>query len=255
LTHQAPYPGTQTVRRAIALLKLFTGERAEWSLADLARTSKLNKTTTYRLLQALESEGMVARGPQGDTYRLGPEAISLGGRALRSNDLRTASHPELQALAERTQETVTLEVLSEGQVLILDEVAGAHVLGNIQLLGTRWPVHATSTGKVLLAHLPDGRRDAILDAGLARYTDRTQVSADALRQELAQVRAQGYAAAVEELEAGFVAVGAPVRNYSGDVIAAISVGGPALRFSSSRIAEVARLVCHTASLISQRLGH
>src|SRR5262245_12218403 len=107
-----PYPGTQAVRRAVALLKAFTDEQPEWGLTELARALKLNKTTAYRLLTALEKEGFVARSPA-DAYRLGPEAIALGGRALRSNDLRSVSHAELEWLAQITKETATLEVFAD----------------------------------------------------------------------------------------------------------------------------------------------
>ncbi|MGH2524927.1 MAG: IclR family transcriptional regulator [Anaerolineales bacterium] len=251
-----PYPGTQAVLRAVALLKAFTDSQPELGLTELARTAGLNKTTTYRLLTALESEGMVARSSTTEAYRLGPEAIALGGRALRSNDLRTASHAELEALAEAVRETATLEVLAdEGQVLILDEALGPFVVGNTQSIGTRWPAHATSTGKVLLAYLPKIKQEAALRGGLPRLTGKTIGSITALRRELARVREQGYATAVGELEAGFVAVSAPVFNHEGEVVAAISVGGPNARLTESRLPEIAGLVKQAATRISQRLGY
>jgi DNA-binding IclR family transcriptional regulator len=255
MTRSAPYPGTQTVVRAVALLKSFTDSRPEWGLSDLARAVGLNKTTTYRLLTALEAEGMVMRSAQTDGYRLGPAAIALGGLALRSNDLRAAAHADLQALARATGETATLEVLSDDEVLILDEVMGTHVLGNVQSLGTRWPAHATSTGKVLLAHLPPAEREAALAAGLPRFTASTLTRAAALRRELAQARRQGFALAREELEVGFVAVGAPVRNYAGQVVAAISVGGPSLRLAGRRLDDLSAQVRAAADRISRRLGY
>ncbi len=224
-----PYPGTQTVLRAVALLKVFSDERPEWGLTELARASGLNKTTTFRLLTALESEGMVARAAQGDGYRLGPAAVALGGQALRGSDLRAAAREVLEELAETSQETATLEVVVDGQILILDEVLGSHMLGNVQSLGTRWPLHATSTGKAILAHLPDADRDALLPRRLARLTPQTVTRLSELRRELALTRERGYAVVREELEAGFVAVGAPVRNYAGAVLGAISVGGPSVR--------------------------
>ena len=254
MTRSQPYPGTQTVRRAVALLKAFSDEKPEWGLTDLARAVGLNKTTTYRLLMALENEGMVTRSSHGEAYRLGPAAITLGGRALRANSLRTAAHAELVALAQSTQETATLEVLADGQVLVLDEAFGSHVLGNTQSLGTRWPIHATSTGKVLLAHLPEAQREAVLTAGLPAYTPHTRIVPGALRQELDRVRAQGYAAAMEELEAGFVAVGAPVRNFTRAGVAAISVGGPSLRLTAERLPGLAAEVMAAAARISGRMG-
>ena len=94
------YPGAQTVSRAVALLKAFTDAQPERGAAELARSVGLNKTTAYRLLKALEHEGMVARSPATDAFRLGPEVIALGARALRSNDLRSASRAELEALSD-----------------------------------------------------------------------------------------------------------------------------------------------------------
>jgi DNA-binding IclR family transcriptional regulator len=238
----------------VGLLKAFTDDLPEWGLSDLARAVGLNKTTTYRLLMALEAEGMVTRGDQGEAYRLGPAAITLGGRALRANSLRAAAHAELVALAQATNETATLEVLAGNQVLILDEVFGSHVLGNTQSLGTRWPAHATSTGKVLLASLPDDQRESILAAGLPSLTAKTHTTPAALRSELDRARTAGYATAIEELEAGFVAVGAPVRNVTRAVVAAISVGGPSLRLPPERLPTVAAQVVAAAERISNRLG-
>lgn len=251
---RAPYPGTQAVRRAVALLKAFTDEQPEWGLTDLARALKLNKTTAYRLLSALENEGFVARSPS-EAYRLGPEAIALGGRALRSNDLRSVSHAELEWLAQMTHETATLEVFADGQVLILDEAYGPHVMGNTQAIGTRWPAHATSTGKVLLAHLPEDVLKAALRSGLTRLNDNTISTQEALRRELTKVREQGYAMVVEELEVGLIAIGAPVRNHEGTVVAAISVGGPSLRLTKARWGEVTKRVKEAAGRISERLGY
>lgn len=254
MPRSAAYPGTQAVQRAVALLKSFNDATPEWGLSDLARSAGLNKTTTYRLLAALEAEGMLMRNVQTDGYRLGPAAIALGGQALRTNDLRAAGHGELIALAQATQETATLEILDGGQVLILDEVMGAHVLGNVQSLGTRWPAHATSTGKILLAYLPEGEREVLLASGLLRCTHHTLTSPAALRRAFIRARRQGYAVAREELEAGFVALAAPVRNFSGQVVAAVSVGGPRLRLTAARLSQLRQVVCATAARISGRLG-
>jgi DNA-binding IclR family transcriptional regulator len=139
--------------------------------------------------------------------------IALGARALRSNDLRSASRAELETLAQQTGESVTLEVLAGDRVLILDEVTGQHLLGSTQFIGTLWPAHATSTGKALLAEISDAERRSIVHAPLAKLTSRTITTLAALRDELARVQRRGYATAIEELEAGYVAVGAAVRNY------------------------------------------
>lgn len=259
-TLQGAYPGTQAVQRAVGLLKAFTVERPALRLPDLAAVAGLNKTTTYRLLSALVGEGLLERAPETGEYRLGPELLALGSRALGATALRAASRAELQALAYATRETATLEVLVGREVLILDEAAGDHVVASMPSLGTRWPAHATSTGKVLLAHLPDAALDSLLETPLDAATPRTVVDPAALRRELARVRTRGWALASEELEAGFVAVGAPIRSHqpecgsAGEVVAAISVGGPKSRLNQERVREILRALPAVTARISARLG-
>jgi DNA-binding IclR family transcriptional regulator len=249
-----PYPGTQAVLRAIALLKAFTDDAPELGLADLARQAGLNKTTTYRLLTALESEGMVARTPAADTFRLGPEAIVLGGRALRANDLRAVSQPALAALARQVGEATTLEVLVDTDVLILLEIPGSHLVSTNQAVGTRWPVYATSTGKAMLAHLPPLSLQAILAAPFTPLTPCTITNPAQLSAELTQIRDQGYALANQEIEIGFMAVGAPLFDHTGQPVAAISVNGPTARLTLERVPTVAALVKTAAAQISEMLG-
>ena len=249
-----PYPGTQTVLRAVTLLKAFSDERPEWGLTDLARSVGLNKTTTFRLLNALESEGMLARNPRTDQYRLGPETIALGARALRSNDLRSASGALLEQLAAAVSETATIEVLEGENVLIIDEVAGPSLVGTSGSVGTRWPAHATSTGKVLLSELSADERNRALPRRLIRITARTITDRAALLRELVRVKERGFATAVEELEPGYVAVGAPIRNHDGRIVAGLSVGGPSARLTASRVVAIAPVVQKAARDISRRLG-
>jgi|SRR5581483_5868926 DNA-binding IclR family transcriptional regulator len=254
MTRREAYPGTQAVQRAVALLKAFDEAHPELGLTALAQAVGLNKATTYRLLTALESEGLIVKSARGETYRLGPEAIALGVRALRSSDLRAVAHPELAALANETGETATLEVLAENDVLILDEVFGAHLVGATHWVGTRWAAYATSTGKAMLAFLSPAERQRILPARLTAITAQTLRSHRALERELGQIRKRGYAIANQELEADYIAVGAPIFNHEGRVVAAISVGGPQTRLTPERIARFIPLVKKTAAQISRNLG-
>jgi DNA-binding IclR family transcriptional regulator len=251
--HEA-YPGTQAVLRAVALLKAFTPERPERGLADLARSVGLNKTTAYRLLAALEGERMVERGRNGEAYRLGPELVALGGRAQGSNEVREASRAVLHSLAQDTRETATLEVLVGGDTLILEEAMGSYVVGSIPSIGTRWPAHATSTGKTILAFLSEEERARALPRVLPALTPRTLSDRAALERDLLRVRERGYAISQEELEPGFVALGAPVYAADGRVAAAISVGGPRVRLTPETVSAIARRLPGAAARISERLG-
>jgi DNA-binding IclR family transcriptional regulator len=246
------FPGTRAVARAVAVLKAFGGARSAWGITELANELSLNKTAVFRILRTLEMEGMLTRDPGRDVYRLGPELIVLGAQALRSADLRSIAHAQLKTLAERTGESATLEVLVGSDTLILDEVLGRFFLGGSGEIGTRWPAHTTSTGKVLLAALPRG--GGAIPRRLEARTRKTITSVARLERELVRVRETGYAVAMEELEPGFVAIGAPVHDHKGQVIAAISVGGPTGRIAAERIPVLGALVRGAADEVSRNLG-
>ncbi len=248
-------PGTQAIRRAVALLEAFGDDRPAWNVSDLAEAVGLNRTTVYRLLTALESVEYVARDPLADTYRLGSGLIALGGRAQRANPVRQCARPELEALAAGTGETATLELLSGQEVVILDEIPGEYVTSGSQHIGSRWPVYATSTGKAILAHLPPDELARAMAAPFRRLTAHTVADGAQLRACLADARRDGYAVASEELELGFVAVGAPLLDATGRPIAAISLGGTRARLTDERVPDIGRLVRAAAGRISHQLGH
>ena len=244
-----PSPGTQAVVRAIAILKAMARPGRGFGITELAVLLDLNKAAVFRVLGALEAEGMVVRDVSGG-YRLGPELITLGASALGSTDLSVAAHDELVALVDLTGATATLEVLVGTEALIIGEVQGRFLLGSAPELGRRSPAHVTSTGKVLLALThptpPVGQ--------LEKRTLKTIISRRDLDLELEQVRRQGYAIASEELEVGFTALAAPVRNHFGNVVAALSINGPSARLRPDVLRALVGPVCSAADRISRKLG-
>jgi DNA-binding IclR family transcriptional regulator len=140
------------------------------------------------------------------------------------------------------------------ETLILDEVMGNHRVGTTPSLGTRWPAHATSTGKVLLAALSEEGLGALLKPPLPALTPRTITDLQALRRELQRVRDRGYATGIEELEPGFMAVAVPVVARDGQVVAAVGIGGPRVRLDPERLAAIAKTLPRHAARISERLG-
>jgi len=237
----------------VRLLKAFTRERPEQNLAELSTELGLNKTTAHRLLTALESEDLVARNPATRAYRLGSAILALGTQALVSNDLRSVVEPELRGLAARTGETATLEVPVTGSMLILAEVLGSHLVTVTAELGTRWPIHATSTGKAYLAALPPEQwRDAV-ELPLRRHMATTIVDLDELENVLKTVRKRGYATASDEIEAGASAVGTALRNSLGSPVGGISLGGLSSRLTAERMealgAELIAVAARLAPLI------
>ncbi|WP_374686892.1 IclR family transcriptional regulator [Promineifilum sp.] len=249
------YPGTQAVRRAMALLKAFDDDHPAWGLSDLARQTGLNKTTTFRLLSALERDGMVARGDDGERYVLGPEVAVLGGRALRANNLRAVARPELERLADDTRETASLEVFSGGEMLVIDEIVGSHLMSGVPDLGSRWPLHASSTGLAVLAFLPEETAANLLSRVLTPITPATMTDRVALQAELACIRERGYSIADESLEVGLIAIAAPVYDHDGRAMAALSIAGPKLRLTAECVPAIGERVRAAAGRVSAQLGY
>jgi len=247
---QAPPQGAQAALRAIRLLKLFTAELPELQLAQVSSLSGLNKTTTHRLLQALLSEELVDRNPGTGGYRLGPAMMALGVQALSSNDLRLRARPLLRRLADETGETATLEVPIEDTMLILDEVCGKHFVGASGNVGTRWPIHATSTGKAFMAF--EQSAAARLRPELRVLTPRTIVELGALEKQLGDIRRRGFAETVDELEEGFSGVAAVVRGGMGEVLGALSICGPSHRMSEARRTQLGATLCSAAKRLQPR---
>lgn len=218
------------------------------SLAELSNASGLNKTTTHRLLRALQSEALIERNAVTSGYSLGPGLMALGVQALSSSDLRRRVRPLLRKLAAETGETATLEVPVENSMLILDEVAGRHVVGAAGNIGTRWPIHATSTGKVWLAFDEMGMER--LSCELLPLTAKTQTDKNTFSTQLAEIRRRGYAVTVDELEDGFTAVATVIRGALGDVQATLSIGGPTQRLSAARRTELGNSLCRAAERLN-----
>lgn len=254
-TSKKPYPGTQAVLRAMQLLKVFTDLEPERSLNEICENTGLNRTTTYRLLSALESEGFVTHDPIRDHYRLGSELIVMGSRAVRSNPLRTVAHPALVHLAQKTGEMASLELLEGDKTIILDEVKGHKQKRLNTSIGNLWPAHATSTGKILLAQLSPRERLGRLLFPLTAVTPHTITEQAQLEAALQEAQQNGYAQAVDELEVGLTEVAAPVLNHRQEAVAAVSVGGPTVRLPRAKLLGLVGMVQETAHHISLQLGY
>ena len=243
-----PPQGAQAALRAIRLLKLFTNERPEMSLAELSKASSLNKTTTHRLLRALQSESLIERNAATSQYSLGAGLMALGVQALASSDLRRRVRPMLKVLAHETGETTTLEIPFEDSMLVLDEVAGRHMVAAAGNVGTVWPLHATSTGKAYLAFEENGMKR--LGEDLRPLTAKTLINRDSFVPLLNDIRRKGYAVTVDELEDGYTAVATVIRGALGEVQGALAIGGPTQRMNPARRAQIGASLCQAAARLS-----
>lgn len=244
--------GAQAVFRAISILKAFSPDKPKLTVQELSDRLNLTKTTTHRLLSVLEGEGLVARNTLSNTYQLGSAVIALGSQALLNSDLRVVARPWLERLAEQTKETCTLELLAGDHVLVLDGIPGKHLVSAYLDIGTRWPLHACSTGKAMLSMMEPRLWDHHIGANMVSLTERTIVDRDAFKKELGQAQINGYAVSVEEVEPDYVAVGAAFRDSFGLVEGALSVGGPASRFNRRKIKQLGLLLRNMTKELSHR---
>jgi DNA-binding IclR family transcriptional regulator len=244
----------QSVRRAVSALEQISAA-GELGVTELGRRLDVHKATASRLVATLAERGLLERDPVSEKYRLGFGLIRLAGAAMAGLDIVRTAHPILEDLADRTRETVNLGVLSGDAVVYIDQVAGARSIVAVSWVGRRTLLHCTSNGKVLLAHMSATERAKLLALPLEAMTPRTVTDPVALTQQLAEVERRGYAQTLEELEEGLNAVAAPIRQADGQVVAALSVSGPAFRIRPMDLPRVARLVMEAADAISRRLGY
>ncbi len=244
--------GVQSVDRALTILERLA-RSGEAGVTEIASEIGVHKSTAFRLVATLEAHRLVEQTEDRGKYRLGVGLLRLAGATTARLDLVQEARPVCRQLASDTGETVNIAVLSESSALYLDQVAGSSALQPHNWVGQHIPLHATSNGKVLLSGLNRQQCDAVLSK-LSAYTPLTITTKSKLRAELDQVREQGYALAVDELEVGLTAAAAPIRNAHGDVVASMSVSGPTFRISSDRVDEVVGKVVEAAEEVSHRLG-
>jgi IclR family KDG regulon transcriptional repressor len=244
-----------TVRNAARLLKAFLTREESIGVSELSRRLGLGKSNVHRLLSTLVAEGLLEQDPRTGGYRLGLAMFELGEAVKVRLDLHAAAGPVLAHVRAQTGESVQIGVLDGDEVVYVDRLESAHSLRLFTETGRRVPAHCTSSGKVLLAHLREPDREAFLArAPLARLTPHTIVDPAALRDELATVRARGWADAVNEREIGVASLAAPIRDIQGCVVAALSIGAPVARFGAAARRRYASVLTEGGEAVSRRLG-
>jgi len=247
--------GAQVVDRVVDILETFTWLGPELGVSDISRALDLKKATTHRLLASLRRRGVVEQDGRSRRYRLGLKLWELGQLATTQVDWLERIRPLLQQLTDRVGETTHLAVLNDGQVLYVDKVESTRSLRMPSQVGRRLPAHCTGVGKALLAFLPEEVvRTLIERRGMPSFTPGTITDPTVLEQELALIRARGYSIDNEEIEEGLVCIGAPVRDHTSRVVAAVSIAGPSSRVRPETIEGHARSVVELAAAMSAALG-
>ncbi len=254
-TRQAKSGPVGVLSKVLRVLEVLDASPAGLQLKQVAALTHINKSTAYRFLAHLESEGYLFRSETG-AYIVGPKLARLGSGIAYHATLRNVSRPVMQRIWTLTSETVNLAVIDGLNVLYLDVMESPHTFRLASQVGSRLPLHCTALGKAMLAYAESSERDAAIGSlRFERLSPRSITSAAKLRKDLDRILQQGYALDDEEAGIGARCVGAPIFDQSGKVAAAISVSGPVTRINRPRMLAFARAMREGALEISRKLGY
>jgi IclR family KDG regulon transcriptional repressor len=244
----------QSVIKVFRLIELLSGTE-EMSITEISAAIGLNKGAVFRFISTLRSIGYITQNPVNEKYRLTIKLFEVGSRVVtRINEVLEA-HTVMEQLAQKTNETVHLAVLNNGNVVYLDKIDSKHVLRIFSRVGNQAPCYCTGLGKVLLAWLSDKEiGKSVKEKKMIKFTETTITSLSALKEELQKIRGQGYAIDNQEHEHGIHCIAVPIRNRAGKVIAAISITWPMIRNNTECMENYKNLIIDAGRQISRRLG-
>jgi DNA-binding IclR family transcriptional regulator len=244
----------RAVGRALDVLLCFSPEETELTLTEISERVELHKSTAHRVLATLENRRFVQHDPATGKYRLGLRVLELAMLVVEHMDIRRVAQPFLQRLSDDFRETIDLGVLDGTDVVYLDVIESPQRVKLAAAPGERLPACCTSSGKAILAYLPEKQARQIMVQGLRRYTANTIVSPEDLLADLRSTHERGFAISRSEFENGINAVAAPILDSKNRPIAVVALAGPSFRLSSERMMEVGPAVRKCANDIAREIG-
>ncbi len=243
------------LEKLMEVLSLFSNTRHELTVGEIAELLERPKSTVSGWLAAMEAAGFLERDGRFGAYRLSIRLAVLGELAQRSTSLQQSAEPYLEQLGRQTRETVSLNVLIGTEVVNVSGIESRRAIRQTGGVGIPMPIHVTAAGKVLMAWRSREEVLSLLPVRLERFTSRTIVEQSEFFDELERVRADGFAVAWGEMADDLFALSAPVRNHTGNVLAAVTMGAPLSRIEKAGVPDLARLVAEAADGISRRMGY
>ena len=244
-----------SVATSVRLLKAFSEEQTEIGISDLAKRLGVAKSTVHRLAVTLVAQGMLEQNPDTGKYRLGIALFRLGSLVRRRMTLSNEARPLLRELREKVNETVHLAVLDGRDIMYVFNLESTQAIRMRSDVGVRKPAYCTAEGHAILAFHGGAAVEDVIRAGLPARTPQTITDGERLRKALEAVRQRGCAIEDEESEPGMRYIAAPIRNDTGEVIAAMGIAGPVSRLTKKALTSLIPHVVETAAAISARLGY
>lgn len=251
----APHPwGTQSIHRAVTMLREIAAFQKGMRLVDIASAMSLERPTAHRIVKGLMSQGMVMQDPATKCYRLGHVVYELGLAASPYFNLKEVCQPTLLRLAERTADSAYLVVRSGFDTVCIERIEGSYPIRTRTLdVGVRRPLGIGAGSVALLMGLGDAELERIIAVNSPRLSSFGLLTGDRLREVVAKSRAVGYSINEEDVLPGVAAIGAPIVTRSGQPYAAISLAGISARFEEPRRTEIATLLLKEARALARKL--
>jgi DNA-binding IclR family transcriptional regulator len=243
-----------SVKSAMRILRLFSTEEPELGVSEMASRIELSKSSTHRLILTLLKEGYLEKNEINRKYLLGLSLLGLTGIITNTMEIHKESLPILEYLVEQLGETVHINVLEENDVVYIHKVECKHPVRLLSDIGKKNPAYCSSAGKVILAYQSKEMINRVLQSELSPYGPNTITESEKLRENLINIKLLGYSVAIEELHEGVVSIAVPVRDYTEEVIAAISVVGPIQRMHDHKFSTYIQILQLSAMKLSQQLG-
>lgn len=247
----------QSTEKAMAIIELLARRSTPMRLRDISDELKLNASTAARFLSSLQCCGYVAQEPESQRYFLTYKICHIANLVSEKISIHAVTHPYLLALSEQFHEALCVSVERDMRMVYVDVASSPdQTLMSLQRIGNVSPMHCTGNGKLLLLNYSDEKLDRLIsERGLQQYTEHTITTKDALLKELNMIRSQGFAYDNEECEIGVRCLAYPIRDYTGEIVAGISVTGPITRMTDEAISRIQGRLAEAAERISASLGH
>ncbi len=248
--------GQSVLEKAARVLECFIRDgRSSLGFVELLEGTEISRASLHRTLAEMAENGILSQDGQREAYRLGPLLRSAAALAAAVSSVPTIARPHMDRLRDECEETVVVAELHDVHVVPVMRSDGLHEMRMNQQVGRRYPAHAGATGKVLIAHLPEGQRDALVDRlELGALTEATVTDRAELRSEIERIAALGVGVTLGERVPDAVAISAPVFDADGRAAWALTISGIASRYEPERLAGDALAVRRVAALISRDLG-
>lgn len=246
----------QSIDRALQVLELFSLEKPEWGVTEISKALNIYKSNVHNVLTTLAERGFVIKDSKTDKYKLGIKFFELGSVVIKNMDLRKIAHPHIEELSKEFNETVHLGILDKGRVVSIEREESDKGLCSHIEIGKRTHLHCTAVGKAIMAYLSEDEINLIIrEKGLEKFTGNTITIKKDLENEFKKIREQGYAVDNMEHEEGVRCVAGPIRDYTGKVIASMSISGPAFRINENNTPNIAKKVKEYCDCISKEMGY